>query len=409
MVPRNKLDIGFADLLAATFSCFWPAGRGAAREALERDWRGPREERSLACLSVRTGFDLVLSAMKLPRGSEVIFSAVTIRDMVRITRQHDLVPVPVDVDMNTLSVDPDALARAITPRTRLVVLAHLFGSRMPLDEIVRICQDRGVPLLEDCAQAFVGHSYHGHPGAAVHLFSFGPIKTNTALGGALLTFGDGDLDAAVRALESRLPPQPRIEFLGRILKYLVIKLLLLRPLFTAFVWSCRRVGVSHDAVISDAVRGFGGTGFFERIRRRPSYPLLALLHRRLRRFDAARIGLRVAAAEAAIRALGPIPRPGAAASRHSHWVFPVRTQDPQRLAERLWAAGLDATRGASSLHVVELPPGRRADAPERAVAGMREILYLPVHAAVQPRDLRRLAAETRVAIAGGRHADAAAR
>ena len=87
---------------------------------------------SLACLSVRSGFDALLGALALPRGSEVLMSAVNIADMARIIEAHGLTPVPVDLDMQTLTVSMASLARAATPCTRAVLVAHLFGSRMPM-------------------------------------------------------------------------------------------------------------------------------------------------------------------------------------------------------------------------------------------------------------------------------------
>ena len=54
------------------------------------------------CLSVRSGWDLLLHVLAWPAGSEVIVSAITHPDMIRILRAHGLVPVPVDVDLDTL-------------------------------------------------------------------------------------------------------------------------------------------------------------------------------------------------------------------------------------------------------------------------------------------------------------------
>ena len=61
-----------------------------------------------------TGFDLLLQTLRLPAGSEVLCSAITIPDMIHVLRHHNLVPVPVDVDFETLAVDGDALERAVT-------------------------------------------------------------------------------------------------------------------------------------------------------------------------------------------------------------------------------------------------------------------------------------------------------
>ncbi|GMF56664.1 unnamed protein product [Phytophthora fragariaefolia] len=61
-----------------------------------------------------TGFDLLLQTLKLPAGSEVLCSAITIPDMIYVLRYHGLVPVPVDLDPETLAVDMEALKKAVT-------------------------------------------------------------------------------------------------------------------------------------------------------------------------------------------------------------------------------------------------------------------------------------------------------
>lgn len=64
-----------------------------------------------------TGFDLLLQTLKLPAGSEVLCSAVTIPDMIYLLRHHGLVPVPVDLDPQTLAVDVCQLRAAVTEVT----------------------------------------------------------------------------------------------------------------------------------------------------------------------------------------------------------------------------------------------------------------------------------------------------
>ena len=70
----------------------------------------PADE-AIVFLSVRTGWDLLLTALALPAGSEVVTSAVTIPDMVRIIEHHGLTPVPVDVDAVGLEIDLEQLER----------------------------------------------------------------------------------------------------------------------------------------------------------------------------------------------------------------------------------------------------------------------------------------------------------
>lgn len=389
MLPRKKLDIGWTDLLAGITSCFRSGDPHAVRRRIEREW-SPRND-AVICLSVRSGFDLLLQALALPRGSEILLSAVTIRDMVRIVEEHGLVPVPVDLDMRTLSLDPDSLHRCVSERSRALVVAHLFGSRMPLDEVAAFTNARGLYLIEDCAQAYTGRDYRGHPLSDACMFSFGPIKTNTALGCGVLRIKDAQVLAQMRRLQGCYPVQTRGWFLRRLCKYAGIKLLLTRPGYTVFVAVCRRLSKSHDGVLSAALRGFPGPGLFRKIRRQPGYSLLALLERRLNNFRASSIKRRTATAEAALRRMPEIPRPGSDAAVHTHWVYPIRSVNPDALMRHLWGIGLDATRGASSLFVID-PPHRRLEAvPVEAKAVLQSVLYLPVYPEMPERDLERMA------------------
>ena len=100
-------------------------------------------------------------------------SAITHPDMVRIVEAHDLRPIPVDIDCDTLACRIDVLERALTPKTRLLVVAHLFGGRMSLAPLADVTRRDGLLLVEDCAQAFRGPADAGDALADVSLFSFG--------------------------------------------------------------------------------------------------------------------------------------------------------------------------------------------------------------------------------------------
>jgi dTDP-4-amino-4,6-dideoxygalactose transaminase len=200
MIPRGTPDIGWGDLLAGLTYCLLALDAADIREQLELRWS--TEGNALACLSVRSGFDLALQALTLPEGSEALVSAVTIPDMVRLLRRHHLTPVPVDVDPHTLSVSAADLERGITPRTRAVLVAHLFGARMPMEPVLEVARAHKLVVFEDCAQAFDHFEHRGHPDSDVSMFSFGPIKTATALGGGLLRFRDPTLLARVQTLHS---------------------------------------------------------------------------------------------------------------------------------------------------------------------------------------------------------------
>jgi perosamine synthetase len=392
MIPRGRLDIRWRDILFGIGACLWPGDRRQMAERVERDaFDGP----ALACLSVRTGFDALLTALAYPLGSEVLISALTIHDMVRIITEHGLVPVPFDLDMDALAIRDGDLDQQATARTVAIVVAHVFGADLPLDRVVALAQARGLLFVEDRAQVYAGGADEGHPAADVVLFSFGPIKTNTALGGAVLRFHDPGLRAQVQAVLAGYPVQPRRRYLKRLVKYAGIKALANPRPFGLLAWAAPRFGSTHDQIISAALRGFPGPELFVQIRRRPSFPLLALLHRRLTTFDRGRIERRRRAAEQAASLLPEVRRPGAASEAHTHWVFPICHPDPDGLMRHLWTRGFDATRGASSLGVVAPPAGRPGATASGAEATMQELLYLPVSADLPPAQLARLATEVR--------------
>lgn len=148
MWPRKLLDIGWTDLAFGGLQCIFPRENRAQIRKLEEKCGG--YDQAMICLSVRTGFDLLLQALRLPAGSEVIMSAITIPDMIAIVRRHGLVPVPLDLEFNTLAPTPRALQSAITTKTRLIVVAHLFGVCVPMAPIVEVAKEHDLFVVEDC-------------------------------------------------------------------------------------------------------------------------------------------------------------------------------------------------------------------------------------------------------------------
>ena len=389
MIPRRRFDIGWADLLYGVRSCLFPEPRDRIEQRLARAWSD--HQPSLACLSVRSGFDALLQALALPAGSEVLVSAITIQDMPRIIQSHGLIPVPIDLDMQRFAVRAESMARAVTSRTRAVLVAHLFGSRMPMEPIIRFAREHQLFVIEDCAQSFSGAGYLGHPESDVCLFSFGPIKTATALGGGVLGFRDPVLRDAVNRVQSGWPVQSRWRYLKRLCKYASLVLLSYRASFSAFAYVCGARGRNHDQIINGMLRGFTGPELLTQVRQRAAAPLLALLERRITQSHHARIAERTDVANAATAALPSVARPGEQAFAHTHWVFPIRHPAADQLMRHLWRHGFDATRGASSLHVVEPPPDRPELVPRKAKDAFQQLLFLPVYPGVTRRDVHRLA------------------
>jgi dTDP-4-amino-4,6-dideoxygalactose transaminase len=112
-------------------------------------------------------------------------------------------PVFADIEERTFNIDPAALEAAITPRTKGVVVVHLFGLPARMDEIMEVARKRGLFVIEDCAQA-VGARYKGTPVGLigdVGTFSFYPTKNLGGCGeGGALVSRRADVAAAARLI-----------------------------------------------------------------------------------------------------------------------------------------------------------------------------------------------------------------
>lgn len=398
IVPRHRLDISFADL---AFGLLAALGAGRPDERATRiaaSWS--RGDGALACSSVRAGFDCLLTALDLRTGDEVLFSGVTHPDMPRIAKAHGLVPVPVDLDLATMAPRTGALEEAVSPRARALVVAHLFGARFDLGECAAFARDHGLMLIEDCAQTILGANDSGDVRADVSLYSFGSIKTATALGGALVRVHDPAILGRMREIEGSWPRQPRREHALKTLKYLVLVALDRPGPYTALAAVARVARFDLDRFVSSTVRAFrprpgedADASFLRWLRRRPSAPLLSLLARRLRRFDLDRLDRRRAAGARVAAALPPgLERPGSSLHDSTHWVFPVVADDPDGLVEALRQAGFDATRGTSAIAAIDPPAEHEARAPVEARRLLGGIVFLPVYPELSDETLDRLAA-----------------
>jgi dTDP-4-amino-4,6-dideoxygalactose transaminase len=376
MWVRKRIEIGLTDILRSLVDCLLPADRYLLSATIESAWSDAGD--SISFLSVRSGFDAMFTALRLPAGSEVLMSALTIPDMPRIVKQHGLVPVPVDLDFPEMEPNLELLRQSITPRTRAIVVAHLFGGKFDLTEIAQIASEHDLLLIEDCAQAYIGPEFTGSPLADISMFSFGPIKTNTALYGALFRVKSTELRQRMALVQKEWPVQSRLSFAKRLLKYSAVKAISIRWVAAIIAGSFRLVGRDHDGFATALARGFAGGDFFRRIQVQSSGPLLKLLHRRLSSFDRQRITRRIQLGKTFVKAIeGRVPVMGSGMLDHSFWVLPILVRDPVALMQRFWRAGFDATTTCSLRCVENDDPQFAANDPVHSRAMLERIILLP--------------------------------
>ncbi|NND89145.1 MAG: DegT/DnrJ/EryC1/StrS family aminotransferase [Flavobacteriaceae bacterium] len=132
---------------------------------------------------------VALAAAGIGAGDEVIMPVFTFVATFESIMMLGAVPVLVDID-DTLTLDPKAVAAAITPRTKCIMPVHMCGSMADLDRLKEICDQHDLMLIEDACQA-IGGTYRGKPLGSIGdlgCFSFDYVKTITCgEGGAVLT------------------------------------------------------------------------------------------------------------------------------------------------------------------------------------------------------------------------------
>jgi dTDP-4-amino-4,6-dideoxygalactose transaminase len=138
---------------------------------------------------------LVMDAMGIATGDEVICPAFTFYATAEAIAQRGATPVFADIDAATMNLDPEDVAARVTEKTKAIMAVHLFGRPAPLAELSSL----GIPLIEDAAQAF-GSSDIARTGIA-STFSFYPTKNLFCLGdGGLVALNDSELADRVRML-----------------------------------------------------------------------------------------------------------------------------------------------------------------------------------------------------------------
>ncbi|MGC6487454.1 MAG: DegT/DnrJ/EryC1/StrS family aminotransferase, partial [Planctomycetota bacterium] len=169
--------------------------RGTYVHRFEREfaeWLGVKH--AIACANGSAAVHCALAALKLSAGDEVITTPIT--DMGALTPiwYEGAVPVFADVDPDTLNVTADTIGAQLTERTRAIVVTHLFGRTCDMDPILALAEERGLPVLEDAAQAY-GASLDGRLAGtlgSLAAFSLQQGKhITTGEGGVVCTDDDG--------------------------------------------------------------------------------------------------------------------------------------------------------------------------------------------------------------------------
>jgi perosamine synthetase len=155
---------------------------------------------SAAVSSGTAGLHLCMRLAGVGPGDEVITSPYSFVASANCAIYEGATPVFADIDPNTYNLDPDAVAAAITPRTKAIVAVDIFGYPAEYDRLLPLCEEHGIAMIEDACEA-LGATYkgkklgsHGHPA----VWAFYPNKQmTTGEGGAVTTHTDEEHELLV--------------------------------------------------------------------------------------------------------------------------------------------------------------------------------------------------------------------
>lgn len=155
--------------------------------------------RTLAVSHGTAALHLALTALEIGPGDEVVVPDLTYVATANVVQYTGATPVLVDVAPSTWNLDPEKTARAITKRTRAIIVVHLFGNPADLDSLRLLARRHGVALIEDAAEAF-GARWRGRAVGTV-----GDVGCFSFFGNKVVTTGEGGLVVArSRALDRKL-------------------------------------------------------------------------------------------------------------------------------------------------------------------------------------------------------------
>jgi perosamine synthetase len=464
-IPRGELDITFSDLSFALLRCIRPPSpffeapmRAALRleDEIAQTWNEYASTKShvLPGLSVRSLVDLHLSAKSYPKGSEVIIvPPIGIEGMMDVIQYHGLKIVPVDIGDYTndpvVHVDVEKVKQKMNKKTVAVLVVHPFGlicmNESEMKALRNAVDDhsttKSIEIWEDCAECFGGkHGYMGSEYANVHFFSFGMIKTATALGGGICVLND-QVDNNANATMERMKriqhmmngQQTGKDFFVKIQKTFLLLIISRNSILMGIlVWILDLLKIDYDSIITSAVKGFPSPHskagvklstcelneqkrtrarkLVQRLRRSPHPALLSLLHRRLKsKITSVTVMKRIERC-AKMKGLFKEDMPsihipeGSAGSQHLYWLFPIITIDPDKTCREMKDFGYDIPRGTSQLGCVTkylIDSEKYSNSCPNTLRMMSQISYLPIASRdMSEVEMRRLVQTFRICAAG---------
>ncbi len=347
----------------------------------------------------RTALYFALKAQNFEPGSEIIMPPITIKPMMDIVISLGLKPVFADIELDTLCFDLDELKKAITPRTRAVLITYLFGIAPNMEPLMALCREHNLFVVEDFSHALNASWNDKKLGTFgdVGIYSCSRTKTLDAYGGGLAVTNDPALAKRLEEAKGSLRPTPPARLRAKITETLITNVATRRPVFTAAVAPMlslvgkinpekekalmgARQNLKPDTVLPE--------DYFEQFTQAQAEAGLAMLEK-VEREDAKRIS-NVAKLRRPLVAMG---EPCARTVKHGrsvYWQFVVFAPDAERFRKALASRGIDT--GTTNLSLVcglGIYPEYEKKCPN-AERVKNNAMYIPVYPRLGDRALERV-------------------
>lgn len=190
---------------------------------------------AIATYSGRGGMTLLLDALNLNRGDEIIFPAYTLKDLIILVQKRGLKPILVDVEKDSFNINPNLIEEKITKKTKVIVATHMFGLPCNIKKIAKIAENYGINVIEDCCLAHGAEFKDKKVGSfgIGGFFSFHQIKLIGTFGGGMVTTNDDEIANFIRKKIEKFPHHKR-EVLKKIFLVYLEDFILKSPLFHIF-------------------------------------------------------------------------------------------------------------------------------------------------------------------------------
>lgn len=399
-IPRHQIETTFSDYLRIAGSLIAPGDREECVRAFEEDFaRYVGCRHAIAVSSGRLGLHLLLEALGLAAGDEVIVPAFNLFAVVERFCQLGLVPRFCDIRQDDLNLDAEAAERLVTDRSRILLVTHMFGHPANMTRLTELARRRNLILLEDCAHA-LGSKYEGRftgTFGKAAIYSFSVLKLVTTFGGGMIATNDDALAGTIRRRMGELRGvQPKAKAWSRALAGSVMDVGTQRLVFSFGAWPVLRLARMIRPDLQR--RMMTETPHLDRAFKPESVPPLHPFQARLGRSQLRRVEEfvrhRLQVEEWLCEELRSVPQlkllratpPG----RSNGLYYGVLVERASKLCEYLFRRGIDCET-SEYLNCADLPMYRESfvDCPAARNVQSR-ILRLPNYPRLTPGDVRRI-------------------